>query len=51
MYIAFVPDAGIGIADKKPKPFKFFEEPLNKIVLVQHKLPICQNFFEYSGKG
>ncbi len=34
---------GIGIADEV-RALKFFEELFNKIVLVQHKLPICQNF-------
>jgi len=45
MYIGFVPDAGIGIAKvAKLETPKFSREPFKKIVLVQHKLPICQIF-------
>jgi hypothetical protein len=44
MYIGFAPDAGIGIADVKTETRSFSREPFNKIVLVQHKLPICQIF-------
>ncbi len=43
MYIGFVPGAGIGIANETAT-LSFSREPFNKIVLVQHKLPICQNF-------
>lgn len=44
MYIGFVPDAGIAIAEvEKPNP-EVSREPFNKIVLMQHKLPICQIF-------
>jgi hypothetical protein len=44
MYIGPVPDAGIAFAEvEKLKP-EVSREPFNKIVLVQHKLPICQIF-------
>jgi hypothetical protein len=50
MYIGFVPDAGIGIAEVEKLNLNFSREPFNKIALVQHKLPICQ-IFECSEKG